>query len=115
MINVEIITMKCMAGLRATFAMIYLMIVLFASSWASFAELVLRHSQREHMVPSLLLAFFTLPSSYSVGYLCEAWPEFICIPFVEIACFTLCGMGQAWIFFALPRTFQKTAPLPHRQ
>jgi hypothetical protein len=97
------------------FAMIYLIIVLLAAGWAFYTDVALLHSQREHLAPDLLLAVVTLPSSLSVGYLYEAWPEFFSGPLVQVAWLTLCGLGQAWILFALTRIFQTTSDSYHRQ
>jgi hypothetical protein len=95
------------------FATTYLVIVLLLAGVAIYAEVV--RSQQEHSLPGILLFVFTLPSSSSLTYLYEAQPAFFGLPFVQCAWLTLCGLGQAWLLFALPRVFPKGAGAHHRQ
>lgn len=96
-----------------TFAATYLVIVLLLAGFSIYAEVL--HYQQEHLLPGILLFFVTLPASSSLPYLYEAQPEFFESPFVQCAWLTLCGLGQTWLLFALPRVFQKRVDAHHRQ
>jgi hypothetical protein len=51
------------------FATAYLIVVLLAAGWALYMDATRSHSQREHLLPDIVLAVVTLPSSYSLGLL----------------------------------------------
>jgi len=87
---------------KPIFATAYLIAVLLAASWALYVDATLLHSQREHLLPDILLAMVTLPSSYFLGFLFENWPEFFSLPFAQVGYMTLCGLVQAWLLFVLP-------------
>lgn len=98
---------KRASHIRAPLTMIYLVIVLIAAGWASYTDVTLMHSQREHLAPDILLLIVTLPSSLSLSYLYDARPEFFSGPIAQVGWLTLCGLGQTSVVFALTRVFQK--------
>ena len=79
----------------------YLAIVLLAAAWAVAIDATLLHSQREHLLPDILLAFVTLPSSLSISSVYSAWPAFFSLPFTQVAWATLCGVFQSAVLFVL--------------
>jgi hypothetical protein len=81
----------------------YLAIVVLAAGWAVSAAALFFHSEREHLLPSTLLALATSPSSLSVSALYRAWPAFFSLQFTQVAWLTLCGVFQAAVLFALGR------------
>jgi hypothetical protein len=80
---------------------LYAAIVLLAALYALITEISLRHSEVEHLLPSIVLAFVTLPLSLLGELLYSVAPSFFDSPFVQIALFTLCGAVQASIFWWL--------------
>jgi hypothetical protein len=87
----------------------YLLVVLVAACWAIYIDLTLRHSEREHLLPDLVLFAVTLPSSLSISPLYEAWPSMFSLPFAQVGWAILCGLAQAFLLFVLvSRFFQPT-------
>jgi hypothetical protein len=81
----------------------YLIIVLMAAGWAMYIDVTLRDSTQEHLAPDILLLIVTLPSSSAVAYLYDTGWTLFSGPIVQIVWITLCGLGQAWLLFALAR------------
>jgi hypothetical protein len=79
----------------------YLIVVLLAASWALYVDATLLHSQREHLLPDIVLAVVTLPSSYFLSLLFGNWPELFSLPFAQVGAMMLCGLAQAWLLFVL--------------
>ena len=90
-------------SLLQRFAIWYLAIVLLAAAWSLTVDVELLHSQREHMLPDLLLMTVAFPSSLSTGLLYSAWPAFFSLPFVQVIWAILCGTFQAALLFVLGR------------
>lgn len=90
------------------FTTAYLIVVLLAASWAIYVDATLLHSEREHLLPDVVLAIVTLPSSYSLGPLFEIWPDFFSLPFVQVGYMILCGLAQTWFMWVLSRRLQRS-------
>jgi len=93
--------------IRAPLEVAYLVIVLLAAGWAFYTDVTLLHSQREHLLPDVLLLVVTFPSSLSLGYVYDSWPEWISGPLSQVVWLSLCGLGQVCFLFALRRVLQK--------
>ena len=84
-----------------TLAMLYAAVVGSAAVWAWYTDVSLLHSVREHMVPELLLACVSFPLSYTLGPLCEHFPNFSSAPFVQLTWLTACGASQVVVLYLL--------------
>ena len=82
---------------------LYAVIVLLAALYALTTEISLRHQEVEHLLPSLVLVFVTLPLSLLSELLYSVAPSFFNAPFIPIAFCTLCGAVQASILWWLAR------------
>lgn len=80
---------------------LYTAIVLLAVLYALTTEIYLRHQEVEHLLPSLVLVFVTLPLSLIGEVLYSSARSFFDAPFVQIAFCTLCGAVQASILWWL--------------
>jgi hypothetical protein len=94
---------------KPVFATAYLIVVLLAAGWAFCMDATLLHAQREHLLPDIVLAVVTLPSSYSLGLLFDIWPAFFSLPFVQAGYMTLCGLVQAWLLLILTHRLLRAA------
>nr|AAL24533.1 orf102EGC133 [uncultured bacterium] len=84
-----------------TLALLYAVVVGLAAIWAWYVDVTLLHAMREHMLPGLLLAFLSLPTSYTLGPLYEHFPTFFSAPFVQLTWLTVCGAFQAVVLYSL--------------
>lgn len=80
-------------------ATIYLTIILLAAAWVLYVDASMLHSVQERLLPSILLAALTLPSSLSIGLLFQHWPEFFSLPLAQLGWCVLCGALQAALLF----------------
>jgi hypothetical protein len=80
---------------------LYAVIVLLAALYALTTEIYLRHQHGEHLLPSFVLAFVTLPLSLTGEPLYSVAPSLFDAPSVQIAFLTLCGAVQASILWWL--------------
>lgn len=85
-----------------TIAWVYGAVVFLAALWAWYTEIDLRNSATEHLLPGILLALVTLPSSQSLGLIYGRWPAFFDAPFTQLAWLTACGAFQAAALYLLP-------------
>lgn len=84
-----------------TLAGLYAAIVLVAVLYALTTEIYLRHQEVEHLLPSAILAFVTLPLSLTLGAFDSLSPPLFDAPFVQIAFLALCGAVQAAVLWWL--------------
>jgi hypothetical protein len=84
---------------------LYAAIVVLAVLYALTTEILLKHQPEEHLLPSLALAFVTLPLSLLGEPLYSLAPSFFGVPLVQLAFLTLCGAAQASVlwWFASPQ------------
>ena len=80
-------------------AIAYAAIIGLAAIWAWWVDISLLQSPKEHLLPDIVLAFLSLPSSLSVGCLYDTWPTLFSKPFVQLASLTLCGAAQVAVLF----------------
>jgi hypothetical protein len=92
---------------RPVLATAYLIVVLVAASWALYVDATLLYSQREHLLPDIVLAAVTMPSSYSLGLLFGKWPDLFSLPFAQVGFMSLCGLAQVWLLFVLTPRLQR--------
>ena len=89
-------------------ALFYAVVVGLATVWAWYANVTLLHSVQEHMLPGILLAAVSLPSSYTVVLLYDISPTLFSAPFVQLTWLTVCGVFQAAAFYLISaRTLRK--------
>jgi hypothetical protein len=88
-----------MKNITRTLALLYAIAVGLAAAWAFYVEVTLLHHVREHMLPSLLLAFVSLPTSLTVRPLYEQFPTAFASPFVQLTWLTSCGAFQAAVLY----------------
>jgi hypothetical protein len=84
-------------------AIAYLTVVLLVATLAFTVDAALLHSNREHMVPDVMLMAVALPSSLSMEALFSAWPALFSLPFTQEIWAVLCGIFQAALLFVLGR------------
>jgi len=87
--------MKALQKLAVT----YLIVVGIAAAWTCYVEVSSLHSNREHLLPAIVLMFVTSPASWSAGPIYTALPTIFSAPFVQIGWFVFCGFGQAALIF----------------
>jgi hypothetical protein len=80
---------------------IYAIIVGMAALWAWYTDVRLLHSPREHLLPDILLAFVSLPTSKSLDPLYDRWPSFFQTPFMELSWLTVSGAFQVLVLWLL--------------
>ena len=82
-------------------ALFYAVVVGLATIWAWYAEVTLLHSVQEHMLPGMLLAAVSLPTSFTVAPLYDLSPTFFSEAFVQLTWLTVCGIFQASVLYRL--------------
>lgn len=89
---------------------LYAGVVLVAALYALITEISLRHQEVEHLLPSFVLAFVTLPLSLILDPLSSMAPSFFDAPFVQIGFLTLGGVVQASLlwWWASPRQTRRS-------
>jgi hypothetical protein len=89
------------------FAWCYATVVLIAGCYAWVGDIVLRNSDREHLLGDMLLALVTMPSSLVAELLYPVAPPFFDKPFVLLAITSVLGTLQVAILFWLARVAHK--------
>lgn len=103
-----------MKNFARTLALLYAAIVGLAATWAWYADVTLLHPAREHMLPDILLATVSAPTSLTLGPLYELSPTFFSLPFMQLIWMTVCGVFQASVFyFLLTHSPRRLAPPNH--
>jgi hypothetical protein len=82
-------------------ALLYAVVVGLAAILAWYTDVMLLHSVREHMLPGILLATVSLPTSYTLDPLYKLSPTFFSAPFVQLTWLTACGAFQAVVLYLL--------------
>ena len=90
-----------MKNITRTLALLYAVAVGLAAAWAFYVEVTSLHHVREHVLPSLLLAFVSLPTSFTTRPLYEQFPTAFASPFVQLTWLTCCGAFQAAVLYFL--------------
>lgn len=82
-------------------ALLYSMLLLGAAGWALWTNVSLFDSSREHLLPDMALLLLAFPTSLSLSWAYETWPQFFSQPFAQSAWIACCGLLQASILFVL--------------
>ena len=77
--------------------------VFLAAVWALLVDIRLLNSEREHLLPNVLLALISMPLSQTTGPLYERWPSFFGNEFAQVVWVTVCGLCQALALYAFGR------------
>jgi hypothetical protein len=81
-------------------AVSYGILVLLLSIWAWFIDVKLLHSGREHLLPDVLLGFVGMPSSMTIVWVYEKWPESF-VGLWQTAYLSVCALAQVGMLFML--------------
>ena len=90
-----------MKNIARTLALLYAATVVLAAAWAWYAEITLLHQVQEHLLPGMLLAFVSLPTSFTTVFLCEHFPRPFESAFAQLTWLTGCGAFQATALYLL--------------
>ena len=82
----------------------YAAVVLLAAAWAWYLDIKLLHSEREHLLPDILLWVVALPTSATLLLV----GDLLMKPFAQLAWLTLCGALQAGLLCWLTRPRRMT-------
>jgi len=85
-------------GLRG-FAKLYAAILVNLALYAWYTAIRFPHSSHVHLSPDILLAIATMPSSLTLSPLYDHWPDFMSLPFIQIAWLHVCGVFQVGVLF----------------
>jgi len=81
-------------------ALAYLALATVAAGWALYIDVALFGSQREHLLPDLLLTVCGLPTSLLLDLLYSEWPELL-NGLAQTAFLTACALGQSGLLAVL--------------
>jgi hypothetical protein len=89
----------------------YATLLLLGVAWAWWIDISMRNAKTEHLLPDVVLAALTLPSSLLLSPLYEAAPETLSAPFVQLGILTVCAPIQAAaVFWLAARLAQARKP-----
>jgi hypothetical protein len=90
-------------------AMAYGGVVLFAAVWAVFVDIRMLHSEREHLLPDVVLALITMPlSETTLSPLYRSWPGVFGNELVQVGWSAACGLFQAAVLFLVDLILTRT-------
>ena len=81
-------------------ALCYGALVAVTALWAWYIDIKLLHSEREHLLPDILLAFVSMPSSLAASWIYQNWPGSF-VGLAQTAYLSVCALLQAGILFYL--------------
>jgi hypothetical protein len=70
-------------------------IVLLATAWALVVDVLWANSQREHLLPDVVLTSLALPMSLTLDPMYQRWPEIFGRELVQVGWTAACGLAQA--------------------
>jgi hypothetical protein len=79
----------------------YSLLLTLSAGWAWWIDVSLKNVPHEQLLPDIVLAFLTLPSSLALEYVYSANPVFFGRPFIQLALLTACAILQASFFLWL--------------
>ena len=82
-------------------AILYAAIASLAALWAWTTDIVLLRSEREHLLPDIVLNMVAMPLSMSLDVLYPPMAHFLDMPFVQLSIVTLCAALQAVLLWLL--------------
>lgn len=84
----------------------YAALVGLVACWAWWVDIKLLHSVREHLLPDILLALLTLPSSLTADWVYQRWPASF-TGLWQTAYLTGCAFFQSAVLYMLSRWWGK--------
>jgi uncharacterized membrane protein len=84
----------------------YAVLVGSVACWAWWVDIRLIDSPREHLLPDILLALLTLPSSITENWVYQRWPAFF-TGLWQTAYITGCAVFQSGVFYMFSRWREK--------
>jgi hypothetical protein len=92
-------------------ARVYATLLLLGVTWAWWIDVSIQNTKTEHLLPDVVLALLTLPSSLLLSPLYETAPEQLAIPFVQLGMLTVFAFIQgAAIFWLAARLARARKP-----
>jgi len=88
-------------------AWLYTAVVGAAACWAWVTDITMLHDQREHLLPDIVLSFFTMPLSLALGFLYERAESFWNSPLAQLSFLTACGAIQATVLVMLAKRLDR--------
>ncbi len=82
-------------------AILYTTVVSIAAAWEWATDIALCHSEREHLLPDIVLYTAAMPLSLSLGVLYPRMRHLLDIPFVQLSFITLCAAVQGAVLCLL--------------
>lgn len=82
-------------------AILYTTFISIAAVWAWVTDIHLLHSEREHLLPGVVLYIAAMPLSLSVDALYPLMRQLLDTPFVQLAVITICAATQAALLWLL--------------
>ncbi len=79
----------------------YAVLLFVAVAWAWWTDISMLGSKVEHLLPDVVLAFITLPSSLLISPLYEAAPEKLSLPFAQLGLLTSFALFQGLVLWWL--------------
>lgn len=93
-------------GALRTVAITYCVLVSVLACWAWYVDIKLLHSEREHLLPDMLLACASMPTSLSLNWVYELWPKSF-VGLLQTAYVTGCALVQATALFVVSRRWEQ--------
>ena len=91
-------------------AICYSAIVCAIALWAWYVDVTLLDSQREHLLPDILLMFCGLPSSLLLDSVFQQWPETFVNGLAQTAFLTVCALAQSGLVLGIAFRKKKVDP-----
>ena len=89
-----------------TFSLGYAVLAGLLALWAWWVDIRLLDSEREHLLPDILLALVTMPSSLTLGWLYQHWPDLF-TGLWQTAYVTACAIFQSGVFFIISKWWER--------
>jgi hypothetical protein len=99
-------------GVLHSFALVYGAVVLVVASWACYVAITMAHSEREHLLPALVLSLVSWPASMSLAPIYELWPSILSTEFLQVLWLTFCGAAQLGALLIISRLLQQSRKRP---
>jgi hypothetical protein len=86
--------MRHRAYILHALALAYGVLVGLAAIWAFIVDISMLHSDREHLLPDIVLGMVTLPTSAFIFQLSDYWPSLFSTELLQVAWSIICGTIQ---------------------
>ena len=84
----------------------YAVLVGLLALWAWWVDIKLLHSEREHLLPNILLALVSMPSSLTMDWVYQRWPASF-VGLFQTAHLTACAFFQSGMLYLFSRWWEK--------